>query len=564
MIRSISSMAGCVLVALCVLSPANAQETDGRVDLQPLTAQVIARFEQALADIEVDKEDIQRVEERLGGMEGIPADILGARRDRQWTSMFHKTLDLAREVAAQEATGKDVSAYRGHLTGELSELPAEAYVSLQRLRDRVKFPTPELPPEQFVIEDQKLFKQLREVDEIFRALILYVEIADRFDLDVSVEKAYIERALTDSAANRSIFLEIALDDVAMLRSTLATLPENENLANWMSAAQTRIQMTAKAMQSLIGLMNALGLETRHYRQQILTATGEITTDVLDVGIVASLVSQWGRASADLMIGEGPRVIFRLLLVMFILFAFFQFAKLVQKGADRALSSGRVHISSLLHRMIVSSVRNLVVLFGILIAISQLGVSLGPLLAGIGIAGFIIGFALQDSLSNFASGMMILMYRPFDVGDIVEAGGVKGRVNHMSLVNTTFLTLDNQRLIVPNNLIWQSVITNVTAQRTRRIDLMFGISYGDDIEKAERVLQEIVESHEAVLDDPEPVIRVHELGDSSVNFVVRPWVKTDVYWETYWDLMKAVKLRFDEEGISIPFPQRDVHVIEHKA
>ena len=186
MIRSISSMAGCVLVALCVLSPANAQETDGRVDLQPLTAQIIVRFDQALADIEVDKEDIQRIEERLGGLEGIPADILGARRDRQWTSMFHKTLDLAREVAAQEATGKDVSAYRGHLTGELSELPADAYVSLQRLRDRVKFPTPELPPEQFVIEDQILFKQLREVDEIFRALILYVEIADRFDLDVSV------------------------------------------------------------------------------------------------------------------------------------------------------------------------------------------------------------------------------------------------------------------------------------------------------------------------------------------------------------------------------------------
>jgi small conductance mechanosensitive channel len=160
-------------------------------------------------------------------------------------------------------------------------------------------------------------------------------------------------------------------------------------------------------------------------------------------------------------------------------------------------------------------------------------------------------------------MMILMYRPFDVGDVVEAGGVKGRVNKMSLVNTTFLTLDNQRLIVPNNLIWQSVITNVTAQRTRRIDLMFGISYEDDVEKAERVLLEIVESHEAVLDDPEPVIKLHELGDSSVNFIVRPWVKTGVYWETYWDLTKAVKLRFDEEGISIPFPQRDVHVIEHK-
>jgi small conductance mechanosensitive channel len=317
------------------------------------------------------------------------------------------------------------------------------------------------------------------------------------------------------------------------------------------------------MQDAVSLMKALGLETRHYRRQVLTATGEITTDVLDVGIVGGLVSQWSKASVSLLTSEGPRLILRLLLVMFILFAFFQFAKLVQKGVDRALGSARVHISHLLRRMIVSSVRNLVVLFGILIAISQLGVSLGPLLAGLGIAGFIIGFALQDSLANFASGMMILMYRPFDVGDTVEAGGIRGKVSHMSLVNTTFLTFDNQKLVVPNNLIWQTVITNVTAQRSRRVDLMFGISYADDIEKAERVLQEIVAEHEAVLDHPEPMIKVHELGESSVNIIVRPWVKTSDYWDTYWDLTKAVKLRFDQEGISIPFPQRDVHVIEKK-
>jgi small conductance mechanosensitive channel len=249
-----------------------------------------------------------------------------------------------------------------------------------------------------------------------------------------------------------------------------------------------------------------------------------------------------------------------LLVLLILFVAVQLGKLAQNLTDRALGSSRVHMSNLLRRMIVSSVRNLIVILGILLAITQLGISLGPLLAGLGIAGFIIGFALQDTLSNFASGVMILMYRPFDVGDVVDAGGVSGKVNHMSLVNTTFMTLDNQRLIVPNNLIWQSVITNVTAQRVRRIDLMFGISYEDDIEKAEKILQGIVDEHEAVLDKPEPVIKVHELGDSSVNFIVRPWVRTSDYWNTYWDVTRAVKIRFDEEGISIPYPQRDVHVI----
>jgi small conductance mechanosensitive channel len=210
-------------------------------------------------------------------------------------------------------------------------------------------------------------------------------------------------------------------------------------------------------------------------------------------------------------------------------------------------------------MILSTTRSVIIMLGLLIALSQLGISLGPLLAGLGIAGFVIGFALQDSLSNFASGIMILIYKPFDVGDLVEIGGAFGTVSHMSLVNTTVLTIDNQTLVVPNNSIWKNVIKNVTAQETRRIDMTFGIGYSDDIPKAEHILKEIIETHESVLEDPEPMVRLHELGDSSVNFVVRPWVKTDDYWPVYWDITRAVKLAFDAQGVTIPFPQRDVHV-----
>jgi small conductance mechanosensitive channel len=231
---------------------------------------------------------------------------------------------------------------------------------------------------------------------------------------------------------------------------------------------------------------------------------------------------------------------------------------VQSLTKKALGSSRVHLSALLRDMIVATVRNLVILLGILIALSQVGISLGPLLAGLGIAGFIIGFALQDTLSNFASGMMILIYRPFDVGDFVTAGGVTGKVSHMSLVNTTFKTIDNQVLIVPNNLVWSGVVTNVTAQRLRRVDLVFGVAYSDDVEKVEEILADIVASHELTLDNPEPMIKLHELADSSVNFVVRPWVKTDDYWDVYWDLLRTVKMRFDAEGITIPFPQREIH------
>jgi small conductance mechanosensitive channel len=221
------------------------------------------------------------------------------------------------------------------------------------------------------------------------------------------------------------------------------------------------------------------------------------------------------------------------------------------------------MSELLKNILVSTSGGTVMALGILMALSTVGISLAPMLAGLGVAGCIVGFALQDSLGNFASGAMILIYRPLDEGDLVEVTGASGLVRKMNLVSTTILTLDNQTLVVPNSKIWGDVIKNVTAQKERRIDLEFGIGYGDDIELAERVLGEIVYTHEKILADPEPTIKLHTLGDSSVNFIVRPWTKTEDYWNVYWDLMREVKLRFDREGISIPFPQRDVHVYADK-
>ena len=249
----------------------------------------------------------------------------------------------------------------------------------------------------------------------------------------------------------------------------------------------------------------------------------------------------------------------MLLFLGILLVFRLLSKLAQRLVERALRSSRVTLSQLLQRTLVSTTRNLVFILGLLIALSQLGISIGPVLAGLGVAGFILGFALQDSISNFFAGLMILMYRPFDEGDVVEVGGVSGTVSDMSLVSTTILTFDNQTLIVPNKSIWGDVIKNVTHQRTRRVDLVFAVSYSEDVSKAERVLRDVVSSHDKVLPDPEPTVRLHELDDSWMNFIVRPWVNTGDYWEVYWDITREVKMRFDAEGITIPLPQRDVHL-----
>jgi small conductance mechanosensitive channel len=220
---------------------------------------------------------------------------------------------------------------------------------------------------------------------------------------------------------------------------------------------------------------------------------------------------------------------------------------------------RADFSQLLKDTATGWSARLVMMIGFVVVLSQLGVQLGPMLAGLGIAGFVLGFALQDTLSNFAAGGMILAYQPYDVGDTIEAGGAMGTVKKMSLVSTTILTLDNQTLIVPNKKMWGDVIRNITAQSRRRVDMAFGVGYEDDIAKVERLLQEIVVADSRVLKDPAPVIKLHQLADSSVNFVVRAWALQQDYWDVYWDITRAVKLRFDEEGIKIPFPQRELHV-----
>jgi small conductance mechanosensitive channel len=193
------------------------------------------------------------------------------------------------------------------------------------------------------------------------------------------------------------------------------------------------------------------------------------------------------------------------------------------------------------------------------ALGKLGVQTASFVAVIGAAGLAIGFALQGSLANFAAGVMLILFRPFKAGDYVEAGGVAGSIEEVQMFATVFKTPDNRRIVVPNASITSGSITNYAAHDTRRVDLVFGIGYGDDISLAKQVLQEILQAEERVLKDPEPTIAVSELADSSVNFVVRPWVMTADYWGVYFDLTERVKLAFDARGISIPFPQRDVHM-----
>jgi len=295
------------------------------------------------------------------------------------------------------------------------------------------------------------------------------------------------------------------------------------------------------------------------RQALTAATGEIFADA---DIALSLLEKWFNTAKTWLQDHGLQLLLKALLFVLILLAFKFLAKFAGGLTRRALKSSRLKVSDLLRNFFVTVVSKTVFVFGLLIALETINVDVGPFLAGIGVIGFVVGFALQGTLANFAAGIMILLYRPYDVGNFVDAGGVKGTVDAMTLVSTTIVTPDNQVHVVPNGSIWGSVITNVTARATRRVDMVIGVSYTDDLDHVAQVLERVVTAHEKVLKDPAPVIKVNALADSSVNFIVRPWAKTGDYWTVYWDLTKTIKQAFDKEGINIPFPQRDVHVYRH--
>lgn len=202
---------------------------------------------------------------------------------------------------------------------------------------------------------------------------------------------------------------------------------------------------------------------------------------------------------------------------------------------------------------------LLLTFVVLAAISQLGVNTTSFIAVLGAAGLAIGLALQGSLSNLGAGVLLIIFKPFKIGDVVEAGGALGAVEELNIFTTQLKTPDNKVVIIPNSNIMGGNITNYSAKDTRRVDLVFGVGYSDDLKKVKEELVNILNEDERVLKDPAPVVAVSELADSSVNFVVRPWVRSADYWGVYFDLHERVKRRFDEQGISIPFPQRDVHV-----
>jgi small conductance mechanosensitive channel len=234
-------------------------------------------------------------------------------------------------------------------------------------------------------------------------------------------------------------------------------------------------------------------------------------------------------------------------------------KALTKFVTRLMS--KANVDETLSHFVANITYTVLLIFVVLAALNNLGINTTSFVAILGAAGLAVGLALQGSLANLGAGVLLIIFRPFKKGDFVDAGGAMGTVQEISIFNTTLTSPDNRVIIVPNSNIIGGNITNFSGKETRRIDLVFGVGYSDDLKLVKQELIDIVSNHEKILKDPAPTVAVSELADSSVNFVVRPWVKSSDYWDLYFELHETVKTRFDEKGISIPFPQRDVHMIK---
>jgi small conductance mechanosensitive channel len=496
--------------------------------------------EQALLELRrarTSEDLLARINEFVGVVVELQQDGSGVPELHEAAKKFVLKIDpLARKRIAE-------------LNAEIAALGAQRDKSEGDVRDRI---------------EAKIARRAELLRKVFQATFQNFQNMRSLGLDTAEAGARLGEAVTDRAEDTLSRLEIVEGKAASLKAQLAVNPDDAAGKVAMDTAEAAKAVAVADLTAAIGMMSELKLDTTKYQQALIQATGQISTDILDPRVAFGLVREWLAALKKQFVENGPTWAFKLLVISGILLLFHLLGRVMQRLVRRGLTASKLRLSQMLSETIVVTSGNLVRILGVLIALSQVGFALGPVLAGFGVAGFIAGFALQETFANFASGVMILIYRPFDIGDGVEAGGAAGVVSAMSMVSTRILTDDNQVLVVPNGKIWGDVIKNVTAEKTRRVDLSFRVHYGESVEKIEKLLADIVASHPKVLKDPAAIVKLHALEDASLQFIVRAWVKREDYWEVHWDLTRAVKLRFDQESIRVALPQHEDYTTDAKS
>ena len=552
-------LAGSTSITHAVESPSASDTTEQPADEQKALLSQIAEGKQHLVEMRKGMKGLMGEQQLAAGMQIREAET--ELRDTLGTLIKLINKERQQGLADTETIEKT-----GSLISEESQIIRHELDYVQGYINDLQKGQADLEPVALLARKQEISKNRQIYDDLLKDLY---DNTDRMkDVGISSKEdfAYLDELINNRAMAVAGEIKLMSSKAEDLKKQIVKVSGDKKaeIQTSIEAVEEEKRGATKSLTHLVELMHARNMDATEYGELLINETGQISREILDVNVAYSLFKDWMLIAEEWLHENGIGMIVKIIFIVLILLMFKLLSGITKRVVRRAIDSESSTLSKLMGDFFVTMSGKLVMLIGIMVALSQLGIKIAPMLAGLGIAGFIIGFALQDVLSNFASGIMILIYQPFDVGDTIEVPEVSGRVQHMNLVSTIILTFDNQKLVVPNNKIWGNIIRNIHAERLRRVDLSFGIGYQDNISHAEQVLREIVEEHELILKSPEPVIKLHALNESSVDFIVRPWTNTENYWEVYWDVTRRVKERFDSEGISIPFPQRAVHIQQQPA
>ena len=469
--------------------------------------------------------------------------------------------EFTRQSNPDSLTAHSMRAYLRDYVGSHLDLIDGSFESIARDYERLRRQRATASPEDTGLLEDRI-RDARVWDD---SLIHYQEqalvVSDSLQLGMEDRWESFEHRLHNAAETATGRLQIAAAERDELAERIdiaerAESPESEisNLRLQLAAMETRIEAIAGNMSSVSDALERRGFETAAYQETLIRATGEVTGEALDVQVAERLLRDIASDTWQFLRHNAGTVFVRTLIVVFfvILFrvTFSLLWRLIQ--AIRLIRGSRLAMD-----LIGRTLRPVASFLGLIAGLSFIGVQTTTLLAGLGVAGLVFGFALQDSLSNLFAGVAILANRPYDLDDIVQTDGILGRVRAMGLWTTTIVTFDGRRFMIPNRNIWGSNVENWTAEERRRVEVVARIGYDTDLQKAMDVLEKLLQEDPRVLEEPAPRVWVTELDESWVEVKLWGWVKTEDWWSLYSNLRRLVRLKLAEEGIEIPVPRRDI-------
>ena len=399
----------------------------------------------------------------------------------------------------------------------------------------------------------KLYLARRAQEKLYAAYVKNTVKLKLFNINADKETELAVNLVNKQADTLSGLIGITRDKLLKLEKQISVIRNDsesgKKIITDIALKNLDIKDYADRLQTMVNLLSELDVDSSLYKKTVIQAQNTITTDIFDRKVASHLFTEWWLKAKRWFSKQIPTILSKTITFAGIILLAYFIASLVRRMVRGTFKRTNPNISELAKNFIVSMTSKIIILIGLLIALSNLGVQIAPILAGLGIMGFIIGFAFQETLSNFASGLMILIYRPYDVGDKIRISGLEGKVNRMNLVSTTIFTSANHHLTIPNNKIWQDIIHNITSQPRVRMDLFFTAPFTAASDTVLEAISAEVEENPIVMSDNEKNVRIYELEDAGVKYIARFWINSKDIDEAKWVISEGVKRRFDEKGIS---------------